>query len=656
MIKKKYTSNNAGFTTVEIVIAAAAIILSAVIYMGSMRSDGEVIVNQISDQMNKISSITTNNSNGDSSLPDNPDEEAWTEEQKCKYYGGTFNASVCSCPEGRELSNGWCLKKSSSQDNTETMKTICLATNQTWDEVNKKCIYDAKDKCEYGFIWSGTTCVAADESQLGDTDKLAFALNVDETGYIVVGSQDAVELSIPPTYKSLPVVAIGPEAFKTTDSLRNITIPKSITSIGDDAFNGLIYLTDVRMEGDSITLGHRVFQNCTSLAKINMEKVMSVGDFAFANCTSLKEIGSIDQIKTIGASAFADCKSLIYIWHPNEGFEKAGENAFKNVSLELFLDKITNIHEGAFEKIGLNANKDTFVIPYTVKSIGSNAFAGNTFKYIKFEDGSEDHFDNHGTEMFGKADPLVMIPKGTYEIAANKGCPLNLYPVWDGTAMVPEDFSINSGKFKQLYRYKGPSQHTDSSSVYYYDQIYNKYDYKFGGMIIPNGARMLTSEYTQTEARFGNSNVRYYEYVGAIANLPLHVIIFPPTFTDFGNATFVTNFAYSDSSNGSMNDHHWGTMRDLDLFDVYFTNKEVAPTFRNYAFYGIDNYNWESAERQRAPFNPGSLKNATLHVPEDEAVCKKYKDAVTKFFRFDTYMADHVICDVTDEMIAEWYN
>ena len=85
-----------------------------------------------------------------------------------------------------------------------------------------------------------------DESTLGNvnysdefTSGLNFLLNADENTYSVSKytgmDKDVV---IPKIYKGCYVTSIGPSAFSGRGYLESVTIPDSITSIGDRAFSG----------------------------------------------------------------------------------------------------------------------------------------------------------------------------------------------------------------------------------------------------------------------------------------------------------------------------------------------------------------------------------------------------------------------------------
>ena len=62
-----------------------------------------------------------------------------------------------------------------------------------------------------------------------------------------IGSCTDTDIVIPSEYEGLPVTASGSYAFKDCDTLRSVTIPDSVTDIGDCAFWGCASLTDVRI-------------------------------------------------------------------------------------------------------------------------------------------------------------------------------------------------------------------------------------------------------------------------------------------------------------------------------------------------------------------------------------------------------------------------
>jgi len=129
--------------------------------------------------------------------------------------------------------------------------------------------------------------------------------------------------------------------------LTSITIPESVTTIGECAFCDCESLKEIKVaEGnknyksvdgnlyskdgktllqyaigkentsfvipDSVTtIGERAFQACSSLTSITIpDSVTTIGNYAFRGCSGLTSITIPNSVTTIGAGAFYDCTNL----------------------------------------------------------------------------------------------------------------------------------------------------------------------------------------------------------------------------------------------------------------------------------------------------------------------------------------------------------
>ena len=71
----------------------------------------------------------------------------------------------------------------------------------------------------------------------------------------------------------------------------DVTIPSSVTSIGDYAFWNCTSLTSVTLPNSVTSIGNAVFLSCTNLKKVNISgNITYVGYFVFESCDNLNTI------------------------------------------------------------------------------------------------------------------------------------------------------------------------------------------------------------------------------------------------------------------------------------------------------------------------------------------------------------------------------
>ena len=185
------------------------------------------------------------------------------------------------------------------------------------------------------------------------------------------------------------VTSIGEWAFENCSSLTSVTIPNSVTSIGGAVFYNCSGLTSVTLSNNITELpycydydgsnAYGFFENCSSLTSVTIgNSVTSIGEYAFFNCISLTSIDIPNSVTSIGTGAFYNCNSLTSITIPNsvtsiEGYYY-GYGAFENCSSLTSVtigNSITSIGDNAF----YNCSSLTSVtIPNSVTSIGDFAF------------------------------------------------------------------------------------------------------------------------------------------------------------------------------------------------------------------------------------------------------------------------------------------
>ncbi|MBR2381800.1 MAG: leucine-rich repeat domain-containing protein [Clostridia bacterium] len=187
--------------------------------------------------------------------------------------------------------------------------------------------------------------------------------------YTFSGCTSLTSVTIPDS-----VTSIGSSAFYSCTSLTSVTIPDSVTSIGNDAFRNCTSLTSITIP-DSVTgIDNYAFQGCSSLASITIpDSVTSIGIGAFSGCTGLKSITISASLISISDYTFSGCTLLASVTIP-DSVKSIGIGAFSSCTWLrsiIIPDSVTSIGESAFHKCN---NLTEVIIPSSVTSVGRDAF------------------------------------------------------------------------------------------------------------------------------------------------------------------------------------------------------------------------------------------------------------------------------------------
>ena len=243
--------------------------------------------------------------------------------------------------------------------------------------------------------------IPAKDADGNPVTEITFADGYKLTGYILNGFASVTKVTLPSDLEVIPSHAFW--NFQGSFG-ENFTIPASVTTLDDYAFNKVKGLKDITIPA-SVTLGTRVFME-SSVENVTFEQgAKTTGTYTFYNCQNLATVTLPGSLEIIGSSAFRSCAALtkVIVSVTSEDLTSEGltidSYAFYETGLEGELTipygtieiadhafegtkltkvslpaTLTNIDDYAFARMD---NLTEINVPYTVKTIGKSAFAGN---------------------------------------------------------------------------------------------------------------------------------------------------------------------------------------------------------------------------------------------------------------------------------------
>ena len=152
-----------------------------------------------------------------------------------------------------------------------------------------------------------------------------------------------------------------------------VTIPKSVTSIGDYAFYECKDLISITIPDSVKNICNYAFMYSGLISLLIPNSVVSIGDYAFYECTKLESVSIGNNVTKIGSFAFYECSNLESVTIPNS-VKNIGNSAFiycSGLTSIVILNGLESIDSYAFaDCVGVMS----IAIPNSVSSIGSSAF------------------------------------------------------------------------------------------------------------------------------------------------------------------------------------------------------------------------------------------------------------------------------------------
>lgn len=206
-----------------------------------------------------------------------------------------------------------------------------------------------------------------------------YKLNTDKTTITITKCTAADEnIVIPSSIDGYAVTGIDEKVFQNITTMKTVSFPSSLKSIGNYAFSGCTSLTMVTLPESLTELGNYAFQGCAALqsAKLNAG-LMNISEGLFQGCTSLSSVTMPDMIQYIRPNAFSGCTSLKTL-SLSKSLSIVYANAFLNSGIKVIQYAGTNTD---WQNVTIGTTGNTSFLNATVTGSSGKTFSANKSKW-----------------------------------------------------------------------------------------------------------------------------------------------------------------------------------------------------------------------------------------------------------------------------------
>ena len=168
--------------------------------------------------------------------------------------------------------------------------------------------------------------------------------------------------------------------------MTSITIPSSVTSLGDYCFYDCSGLTSISIPTSVTSLGECCFYGCSGLISISIPtSVTSLGDYCFYSCSSLTSITIPSSVTILSDWCFCYCSGLTSITIPSS-VTSLGESCFNNCSGLTSITIPSSVSSLGGYCFCSCSGLTSVTIPSSVTSLGDKCFSGcSSLETVYFE-------------------------------------------------------------------------------------------------------------------------------------------------------------------------------------------------------------------------------------------------------------------------------
>ncbi len=206
-------------------------------------------------------------------------------------------------------------------------------------------------------------------------------------GKLSLGGKEIDEITIPKSITKIP-----DNAFYRCSNIKSVRFNDTLTEIGSYAFAGCVNLNSITFPASLTKIGTASFTNCTSIESLTIgENVTEIGEYAFNLNSSLKTLTFSANVTTLPEAIFRECGlSSVTITSAIDTVSESsfsGSNRIKTVKAPLNVIEILNKEslvnvtildgEAIQNELFVDAkNLTEIALPSSIKTIGNNSFYG----------------------------------------------------------------------------------------------------------------------------------------------------------------------------------------------------------------------------------------------------------------------------------------